>query len=108
MNGIKKKYKGLDPLPPDFVRIHAPLAFVVEEDCIGCDRCIPICFFDALVMVDKPEHKYKRVALVDLANCTGCGLCFEACPTDAFIWVPDKSNGGPISRSASAMTNGII
>ncbi len=85
------KYPGLNPLPPPFVREFAPLAWVVEEKCIACDRCPPICFFDAIVMEGRPSHKYGRTAVVIADNCTGCGLCFEACPVDAFLWVPDKS-----------------
>ncbi len=92
MNGTKREYVGLNPMPPDFAAMYPPIAFVVEEYCIGCDRCIPLCFFDALEMIDKPEHKYRRVALVEPKHCTGCGLCFEACPTDAFVWVPDRSD----------------
>jgi formate hydrogenlyase subunit 6/NADH:ubiquinone oxidoreductase subunit I len=90
MTAYSTKYSGLRPLPPSFIRDYAPLAVVVEEKCIACDRCPPLCFFDALVMEDRPEHKYRRVAVVLPENCTGCGLCFEACPVDAFIWVPDK------------------
>lgn len=92
------KYVGLDPLPPEFANLQPPMAFVVDEDCIGCDRCIPLCFFDALVMIDKPGHKYKRVALVDPDYCTGCGLCFEACPTNAFLWLPDFTNGRQVAH----------
>jgi len=95
MSGTERKYVGLNPLPPDFARSHPPLAVVVEVNCIGCDRCISLCFFNALEMIDKSKYKYKRVAFVDSDNCTGCGLCFEACPTDAFIWVPDQTNGCP-------------
>lgn len=91
MTGGKSKYPGLPPLPPTFVKEFAPVAEVVEQKCIACDRCPPICFFDAIVMEDRPAHKYKRTAVVIEANCTGCGLCFEACPVDAIIWVPDKS-----------------
>ena len=90
------KYPGLPPLPPKFVKEFPPVAVVVEEKCIACDRCPPLCFFDALVMEDRPKHKFHRTAVVILENCTGCGLCFEACPVDAFIWAPDKtSEGGP-------------
>ncbi len=99
MSGTKREYVGLNPMPPDFAAKCAPLALVVEEYCIGCDRCIPLCFFDALEMIAKPEHKYKKVALVDPDNCTGCGLCFEACPTDAFVWVPDRSDERCASKS---------
>ncbi len=91
MNGNKLKYPGLHPFPPAFVKEFAPVAEVVEQKCIACDRCPPICFFDAIVMENRPAHKYKRTAVVIEDNCTGCGLCFDACPVDAIIWIPDKS-----------------
>ena len=90
MTNEQTKYPGLPPLPPPFVNDFPPLAVVVEEKCIACDRCPPVCFFDALVMVDKSTLKYGRTAIVIEDNCTGCGLCFEACPVDAFLWIPDK------------------
>lgn len=91
MSGIKDKYPGLDPIPPDFVKQFPPIAEVVEEKCIACDRCPPVCFFDAIVMESRERHKYGRTAVIVSDNCTGCGLCFEACPVDAIIWIPDKS-----------------
>ena len=91
MLGNSTKYPGLNPLPPPFVKDYPPLAVVVEEKCIACDRCPPICFFDAIIMENRPKHKYKRTAVVIEENCTGCGLCFEACPVDAIKWIPDKS-----------------
>lgn len=91
MSGDKPKYPGLPPLPPDFVSDYPPLAKVVEDRCIACDRCLPLCFFDALYMEDRSSHPYARVAVVVPARCTGCGLCFEACPVDAFVWVPDTA-----------------
>lgn len=100
MNVDGSKYPGLRPLPPDFVRDFPPLALVVEEKCIACDRCPPLCFFDAIVMEDRPLHKFKRTAAVITDNCTGCGLCFEACPVDAFVWEPDKNIGKGPSRAA--------
>lgn len=97
MTEPEPKYPGLRPLPPDFVHEYPPLALVVEEKCIACDRCPPLCFFDAIVMEGRAHHKFKRTAVVVPENCTGCGLCFEACPVDAFVWVPDKSVGrGPV------------
>jgi formate hydrogenlyase subunit 6/NADH:ubiquinone oxidoreductase subunit I len=93
------KYPGLPLLPPPFASEYPPLASVVEERCIACDRCLPVCFFDALRMVDRPGHRYGRSAAVRSAHCTGCGLCFETCPVDAFVWVPDMSPQS--SRSGS-------
>ncbi len=95
------KYPGLHPLPPHFVKDFPPVAKVVEEKCIACDRCPPLCFFDAIVMEDRREHKFKRTAVVVPENCTGCGLCFEACPVDAFLWVPDKTSVDKPPRSAT-------
>ncbi|MEK6756298.1 MAG: 4Fe-4S dicluster domain-containing protein [Bacteroidota bacterium] len=100
MSTPNQKYPGLNPLPPPFVKDYPPIALVVEEKCIACDRCPPLCFFDALVMEDRPNHKYKRTAVAIPENCTGCGLCFEACPVDAIIWVPDKEQAQLHPKSA--------
>ncbi|MEW6510932.1 MAG: 4Fe-4S dicluster-binding protein [Bacteroidota bacterium] len=101
MSGNPEKYPGLNPLPPPFVRESPPVAQVVEARCIACDRCPPLCFFDALVMESRPEHPHGRVAVVIGSNCTGCGLCFESCPVDAFIWVPgEKQPGEPLPRTS--------
>ena len=93
MDNDQSKYPGLHPLPPAFVKDFPPVAVVVEEKCIACDRCPPLCFFDAILMEARAGHKYKRTAVVITENCTGCGLCFEACPVDAFLWIPDKTPG---------------
>ena len=92
MSGNKTKYPGLYPFPPDFEKDFPPIARVEEEKCIACDRCPPLCFFDALAMEQRPGHPYGRTAVVVPDNCTGCGLCFEACPVDAIIWVPDQKS----------------
>jgi formate hydrogenlyase subunit 6/NADH:ubiquinone oxidoreductase subunit I len=100
MGNEQTKYPGLPPLPPPFVKEFPPIAVVVEEQCIACDRCPPLCFFDAIIMENRPEHKYKRTAVVVPQNCTGCGLCFEACPVDAFLWIPDRTAGSGPLRAA--------
>jgi formate hydrogenlyase subunit 6/NADH:ubiquinone oxidoreductase subunit I len=101
MGNEQIKYPGLPPLPPSFVKEFPPLAKVVEEKCIACDRCPPLCFFDAIVMEDRPVHKFKRTAVVVADHCTGCGLCFEGCPVDAFLWVPDEVSDRKPSRSTT-------
>ncbi len=103
MSSEQSKYPGLPPLPPPFVREFPPVAKVVEEQCIACDRCPPLCFFDAIVMEPRPAHKFRRTAVVVLGNCTGCGLCFEACPVDAFRWVPDTAGGAASSISGKQL-----
>ncbi len=97
------KYRGLDPLPPVFVREFPPVAQVIEETCIACDRCPPLCFFDAIVMEERQGHQHGRTAVVVTNNCTGCGLCFEACPVDTIVWVPDTR-----AQSAKTRERGVI
>jgi len=58
------------------------LAFVAEEICIGCCRCLKACPTDAIVGAAKQIHNVIREA------CTGCAACVERCPTEAVSLVP--------------------
>ncbi len=51
--------------------------------CRGCARCLEVCAFDALRLVD-PAAPETTVA-VDAARCRGCNLCAGVCPTDAIV-----------------------
>ena len=53
------------------------LAYVKEEICIGCCRCLKVCPTDAMIGAAKQIHSVIREA------CTGCGKCVERCPTEA-------------------------
>jgi Na+-translocating ferredoxin:NAD+ oxidoreductase subunit B len=66
----------------DLVDEGPKLAFVSEEICIGCCRCIKACPTDAIVGAAKQIHNVIREA------CTGCGNCVERCPTEAVILQP--------------------
>ncbi|MFT4769046.1 MAG: electron transport complex protein RnfB [Glaciecola sp.] len=52
------------------------VAFIIEEDCIGCTKCIQACPVDAIVGAAKQMHT------VIAAECTGCDLCVDPCPVD--------------------------
>jgi electron transport complex protein RnfB len=52
------------------------VALIVEEDCIGCTKCIQACPVDAIVGAPKRMH----TVIADL--CTGCELCLPPCPVD--------------------------
>jgi electron transport complex protein RnfB len=76
---------GMAPVPFDRARgEHKPaqVALVVEEDCIGCTKCIQACPVDAIVGAAKLMH-----AVIE-PLCTGCELCVPACPVDCIVMVP--------------------
>ncbi|MGL4751911.1 MAG: electron transport complex subunit RsxB [Aeromonadaceae bacterium] len=52
------------------------VAFIHEDKCIGCTKCIQACPVDAIVGAAKMMHTVLR------DECTGCDLCVAPCPTD--------------------------
>ena len=47
----------------------------VTESCIGCGRCVDVCWHDGIRMENGVAKKTDK--------CIGCGYCFQVCPTDA-------------------------
>ncbi|MBX6419694.1 MAG: RnfABCDGE type electron transport complex subunit B [Nevskia sp.] len=62
------------------------VAFIVEADCIGCARCLPVCPTDAIV--GAPHFLHTVIA----DDCTGCKRCLPVCPTDCIRLVPRPAN----------------
>lgn len=58
------------------------LAYIREDECIGCTKCIQACPVDAIVGAAKLMHT------VIAAECTGCDLCVEPCPVDCIEMRP--------------------
>ncbi len=52
------------------------VAFIREDECIGCTKCIQACPVDAILGAAKQMHT------VITSECTGCDLCVEPCPVD--------------------------
>jgi len=52
------------------------VAFIHEDLCIGCTKCIQACPVDAIVGAAKLMHTILR------QECTGCDLCVDPCPTN--------------------------
>ncbi|MBW8313104.1 MAG: electron transport complex subunit RsxB [Rhizobium sp.] len=84
------------PLNPDNGEAKPALvALIVEEDCIGCTKCIQACPVDAIVGAPKRMH----TVIADL--CTGCELCLPPCPVDCIELRPPTPR--PVLQSRSTV-----
>lgn len=76
---------GRDPVPlEDEAAAEKPksVAYIVEEECIGCTLCIQACPVDAIVGAAKQMH----TVIAD--ECTGCELCLPPCPVECIHMNP--------------------
>lgn len=58
------------------------VAYIREDECIGCTKCIQACPVDAILGAAKLMH----TVIVD--ECTGCDLCVDPCPVDCIDMIP--------------------
>lgn len=69
--------RGIKPLDPAFGKSGPKtIAYIDEDLCIGCVKCIKACPVDAIVGAPKQMH----TVIPEL--CTGCELCIAPCPVD--------------------------
>ena len=61
------------------------VAYIREDECIGCTKCIQACPVDAILGSAKHMHT------VITSECTGCDLCVEPCPVDCIDMIPEKN-----------------
>ena len=60
---------------------HRLVAYIREDECIGCTKCIQACPVDAIVGAAKQMHTIAE----DL--CTGCELCIPPCPVECISMI---------------------
>jgi electron transport complex protein RnfB len=71
------------PVDPTYGASKGPaVAWIDEDRCIGCARCLPPCPVDAIV----GAPRYMHTVISD--HCTGCELCIPACPVDCIEMRP--------------------
>ena len=66
------------------VEAEPTVAYIREDECIGCTKCIQACPVDAILGAAKLMH----TVIID--ECTGCDLCVEPCPVDCIDMIPRK------------------
>lgn len=83
--------------PSNGVEQPRTVAYILEEHCIGCTKCLPACPVDAILGANKRMHSVIAI------ECTGCELCIAPCPVDCIVMLPDTSaEGGPRGAINSA------
>jgi len=63
-------------------------SYVIEEKCIGCGRCIEVCPYSAIDMIETTRkvglyNFVEKKAKIISAVCKGCGACAAECPLGA-------------------------
>jgi electron transport complex protein RnfB len=83
-------------LDPAYARAgaEAVVAWIDEERCIGCARCLPACPVDAIV--GAPRYVHTVLA----GDCTGCELCLAPCPVDCILLKPAPADRHRWQRAA--------
>jgi electron transport complex protein RnfB len=82
------------PDPAYGVQKPPQVAWIDEERCIGCARCLPACPVDAIVGASRQMHT------VIAAQCTGCELCLPPCPVDCIELRPVETTARSSRRAA--------
>jgi NADH-quinone oxidoreductase subunit I len=78
-----------------FEKVPVPEGFrgrveLIDENCIGCGRCMRVCPAEAIAMVEGPREMEvkgkklmrKKKPQVAIFRCIRCGLCEEYCPQE--------------------------
>jgi heterodisulfide reductase subunit A len=68
-------------LSKENITVEGAVSHVNEIMCRGCGKCVEVCPYSAVSLVEREGD--KTVAYVQEALCKGCGSCAVACPTGA-------------------------
>ena len=66
------------------------IAYIDENNCIGCAICIDACPFDAIIGAQNFSHR------INFNECPGCKICIKKCPTDCIKMIEINQNKNDI------------
>ena len=78
------------------------LAWIREDDCIGCLKCVLACPVDAIVGASKRMHTVIAEA------CTGCGLCLPPCPVDCIDLIAAPAHRNAMQEADSSRRRYVL
>ena len=57
------------------------IAWVDEDNCTGCQVCVPFCPVDCIEPVPKGKHSFPPISPVHVRDneCIGCQICAKVC-----------------------------
>ena len=62
---------------------------IIEDNCVGCSKCVEVCPVEALSMTSaNTSNQKKKVAKLQEENCIGCGVCERVCKVEAITMEP--------------------
>lgn len=82
---------------------------IIEENCVGCSKCMEVCPVEAISMVSKnTPNKKEKIAQLQAENCIGCGVCARVCKVDAIEMNPrDKKVFTPVDMAHRVVLEAI-
>ena len=72
--------------------IERQVAYINEDNCIGCAICIEVCPFDAIIGAQNFSHR------INFNECPGCKICIKKCPTDCIKMIKINQNKDDIKE----------
>lgn len=75
---------------------------VIENKCIGCERCVAVCPSFVLEMAE------EKAKLLRGEWCIGCGHCAAVCPSEAILWEGMVFEKHPQRGERPAVTPGAL
>lgn len=63
---------------------------IANDECKGCERCIPACPRSLLKMGTKFNLMSFQYVTYEGQGCIGCGACFYSCPEPGAITIIEE------------------